>query len=205
MTTEAETGLNALESMILRLAATMIAVSRGIGCTVAREPPVCPDHSDLSPGKNSALHVLRNDHGFWEADFGEVGVMVHIPSGPFVMGHSGEEDAEPQREVTLDDYWIAKFPVTVAQFRQFVEATGYRTDAERGNGAWQWNGYVPEAPDPERDSWELTPEGRWNNIFFEQGDDHPVGSVSWNDAQAYCEWLSKRLGIPVVLPTEAQW
>jgi formylglycine-generating enzyme required for sulfatase activity len=121
------------------------------------------------------------------------------------MGFSGERDAEPEREVTLDDYWIAKYPVTVAQFRRFVEATGYQTDAERGAGAWQWNGYVPETPDPERDSWDLTQEGRWNNIFFPQDDDHPVGSISWNDARAYCRWLSERFDLPFRLPTEAQW
>jgi cyclase len=205
MTTEAETGLNALESMILRLAVTMIAFSIGIGGVGAGEPTVCADPSGLASVKNSALRVLRNDRGFWEAHFDKARVMIHIPAGPFVMGHSGEEDAQPVREVMLDDYWIAKFPVTVAQFRQFVEATGYRTDAERGNGAWQWNGFVPETPDVERDSWDLTLEGRWNNIFFEQGDDHPVGSVSWNDAREYCRWLSQELGLPVALPTEAQW
>ena len=205
MTTEAGTGLNALESMVLRFAVTMIAFSIGIGGVVAGELTVCTEPSGLAAVKDSALRVLRNYHGFWEADFDKARVMIHIPAGPFVMGHSGEEDAEPEREVMLDDYWIAKFPVTVAQFRQFVEATGYRTDAERGNGAWQWNGFVPETPDVERDYWDLTLEGRWNNIFFEQGDDHPVGSVSWNDARAYCNWLSEQLALPVKLPTEAQW
>ncbi len=205
MKTEAGVGLNAFESMILRFAAIMIAISSGIGGVVAGEPTVCSDPTGLAAVKDSAQRVLRNDHGFWEAHFGKAGVMIHIPAGLFVMGYTGEEEAEPQREVTLDDYWIAKFPVTVAQFRRFVEATGYRTDAERGNGAWQWNGFVPETPDAERDSWDLTPEGRWNNIFFEQGEDHPVGSVSWNDASAYCNWLSERLDLPVALPTEAQW
>jgi formylglycine-generating enzyme required for sulfatase activity len=48
-------------------------------------------------------------------------------------------------------------------------------------------------------------DGGWNNIYFEQADDHAVGSVSWNDAQAFCAFLSDKLGLPIVLPTEAQW
>jgi len=161
--------------------------------------------AELATVRAVSDRVYRNELGFWEADLGAGGVMVHIPAGPFVMGHTGESNADPEREVTLDDYWIAKYPVTVQQFREFVEATGYQTDAERGAGAWQWTGYVPAQPDPERDSWDLTMEGRWNNIFFDQGEDHPVGSVSWNDAQAYCQWMSERLGLPFRLPTEAQW
>ena len=161
--------------------------------------------TELTAIRQVAGRVQRNGQGFWEADLGAAGVMVHVPAGPFLMGHGGQSDAEPERQVTLDDFWMGKYPVTVGQFRRFVEATGYRTDAEKGAGAWQWNGYVPDEPDSELDSWDLTMEGRWNNIFFEQGEDHPVGSVSWNDAQAYCRWLSEKLDLPVRLPTEAQW
>jgi formylglycine-generating enzyme required for sulfatase activity len=175
------------------------------GAQADKEFAVLHDRAGLTEVRRQAKAVVRNSGGYWEADLGEAHVMVHIPAGPFVMGFTGEADAEPQREVTLDDYWIGKYPVTVAQFRRFVEASGYRTDAERGAGAWQWNGYAPEAPDEERDSWDLTKEGRWNNIFFPQDDNHPVGSVSWNDAQAYCRWMSVQLGLPFRLPTEAQW
>ena len=173
--------------------------------TAHGEGPVVGDSIGLRAVRDVADHTSRNAQGYWEADFDGAGVMIHVPAGPFVMGYEGEGDAEPVREVTLDDYWIAKYPVTVAQFRRFVEATGYRTDAENGAGAWQWNGDVPDGPNPDRDSWDLSSEGRWNNIFFEQGDDHPVGSVSWNDAQAYCEWLTNRYSLPFRLPTEAQW
>jgi formylglycine-generating enzyme required for sulfatase activity/glyoxylase-like metal-dependent hydrolase (beta-lactamase superfamily II) len=187
----------------------LITASLTICCslmgTAYGEGPVPGDLTGLRAVQDVASHTSRNAQGYWEAEFEGAEVMIHVPAGPFVMGFEGEGDAEPVREVTLDDYWIAKYPVTVAQFRRFVEETGYRTDAENGAGAWQWNGYAPEDPDPERDSWELTPEGRWNNIFFKQGDDHPVGSVSWNDAQAYCRWLTDEFGLPFALPTEAQW
>ena len=184
---------------------SLIVVSFGSTPLRAEATKRCHDPAGLDSVRRAATRVYRNGQGFWEADLGTAGVMVNIPAGPFVMGLEGESDAEPERSVTLDDYWIGKYPVTVGEFRQFVEVTGYRTDAERGAGAWQWNGYVPERPDPERDSWDLTMDGRWNNIFFEQGENHPVGSVSWNDAQAYGKWLSGQLGLPFGLPTEAQW
>ena len=155
--------------------------------------------------RRAAARMDTNQDGFQEATFSDGTIMVQIPAGPFTMGRVGERDAEPEREVTLDAFWIGKFPVTVAQFRAFVEATGYRTDAEHGAGAWQWNGWAPETPDEDRDAWDLMADGRWNNIYFEQGDDHPVGSVSWNDAQAYCAWLAEGFGLPFTLPTEAQW
>ena len=214
MTTDMKAGSRARQRKILRCVVTSVVLCFvlagapeivGSGDSPGEVAEVSIDPTGLNTVREAADRVFRNAQGYWESDVAKAGVMVHIPAGPFVMGHTGESDAEPEREVTLDDYWIAKYPVTVAQFRRFVEATGYQTDAERGAGAWQWNGYVPETPDPERDSWDLTADGRWNNIFFPQGDDHPVGSVSWNDAQAYCRWVSEQTGLPFHLPTEAQW
>ncbi|MBS3734590.1 MAG: SUMF1/EgtB/PvdO family nonheme iron enzyme, partial [Phycisphaerae bacterium] len=45
----------------------------------------------------------------------------------------------------------------------------------------------------------------WRNPSFDQKGDHPVVQMSWNDAKAFCDWLSKKSGKTVVLPTEAQW
>lgn len=154
--------------------------------------------------RRAAARVATNPDGYAEAAFDDGTIMVQIPAGGFIRGRKGERGAEPERRIILDEFWIAKFPVTVGQFREFVAATGYRTDAERGAGAWQWNGRVAEKGDDE-DVWEPMADGRWDNIYFEQADDHPVGSVSWNDAQAYCAWLAERFALPFVLPTEAQW
>ncbi|HJO05037.1 MAG TPA: SUMF1/EgtB/PvdO family nonheme iron enzyme [Acidobacteriota bacterium] len=153
----------------------------------------------------AAKRTTTNTAGHREVDLGEGHHFVLVPAGSFRMGSDeGLDDERPTRDIELDDYWIAKYPVTVGQFRAFVEATGYVTDAESGQGSWQWTGEVPE--EGERgDPWEPRLDGGWNNIYFEQGDDHPVGSVSWNDAQAFCAWLSSELGLAVVLPTEAQW
>ena len=146
-----------------------------------------------------------NDLGYFEVDLGDGHQLVLVPAGSFPMGsNEGLADELPVHDVELDDYWIGKFPVTVGQFRSFVDDTGYLTDAQRGMGSWQWTGEIP-SPGEDGDPWRPMDDGAWNNIYFNQGEDHPVGSVSWNDAQAFCAWLTERLGLPVVLPTEAQW
>ena len=161
----------------------------------------------------SALSL--NEKGYWEAALsaggtsGEGGAKagtgakaILIPAGCFPMGSDvGEEDERPVHEVCLENYWLWKYPVTVGQFRRFVESTGYITDAEKGEWPWQYVGGKPL----EMDQWEPVPDGKWSNTYFEQGDDHPVVSVSWNDAMAYAKWLSGELSLPVTLPTEAQW
>ena len=86
--------------------------------------------------------------------------------------------------------------VTVGQFRDFVEATGYRTDAEtnsRGGSGWTGKGFGKQ------------PGFTWRNWWKEQTDRHPVVNVSWNDAIQFCQWLSKKEGKTYRLPTEAEW
>jgi formylglycine-generating enzyme required for sulfatase activity len=101
--------------------------------------------------------------------------MVLIPAGEFVMG-SAREGERPQRRVHLEACLIDKHEVTVAQFRKFVQETGYVTEAERAGGA-------RVAP-----VWDkLRPDVSWKNPGFKQ-----VVCVSWNDAVAYCEWAGKR-------------
>jgi ribose/xylose/arabinose/galactoside ABC-type transport system permease subunit/formylglycine-generating enzyme required for sulfatase activity len=103
-------------------------------------------------------------------------IMIEIPAGPFTMGSdTGIEDEAPAHEVDLPAFEIDKFEVTNADFAQFLEATGYQTDAER---------------EGRTKNWQSAAEGK---------DNHPVVFVSWNDAVTYCQWAGKRL------PTEAEW
>jgi len=103
-------------------------------------------------------------------------IMVEIPAGPFTMGSDTRiEDETPAHEVDLPAFEIDKFEVTNADFVQFLEATGYQTDAER---------------EGRTKNWQSAAEGK---------DNHPVVFVSWNDAVTYCQWAGKRL------PTEAEW
>jgi formylglycine-generating enzyme required for sulfatase activity len=70
----------------------------------------------------------------------------------------------------------------VGQFRQFAQAAKYQTAPEKAQAA-----------------------ATWQKPGFEQTDEHPVVCVTWNDAVAFCEWLSQKEGKPCALPTEAQW
>jgi len=106
--------------------------------------------------------------------------MVLIPAGPVTIGQDGDRPKNgPAHEVDLPAYEIDRFEVTNEEFARFVEATGYVTYAEQ-NSAKNW-----------RDAFEAKrPAG---------GERYPVVYVTWDDANAYCEWAGKRL------PDEAEW
>jgi formylglycine-generating enzyme required for sulfatase activity len=87
--------------------------------------------------------------------------------------------------------------VTVGQFKAFVTETGYQTEAEKSE-----EGALRRFPDG---TWRLDPKANWNHPGFEQTDEHPAVCVSWNDAVAFCDWLSRKEGRTYALPTEAQW
>jgi len=146
--------------------------------------------------------------------------LVELPAGDFVMGEEsynrvaanhptsvqvgqGFEDDRPALPTRLTKpFAIGTKEVTVGQFRAFVEATGYKTDAERtGRGPFTLH---PEAK-LEPDRFAADPQASWRNPGFDQTDEHPVTCVSWNDAVAFCDWLSKREGAKYRLPTEAEW
>ena len=125
---------------------------------------------------------------------------VTIPAGKFIMGSDKKRDTNaysdetPQHEVYVPEFQIARVPVTNAQYKAFVDATGYVTTAEEKgtalgyvNGKWEW---VKGA------DWRH-PRGPKSSI---QGKDHhPVTCISWHDAMAFCKWAGVRL------PTEAEW
>jgi eukaryotic-like serine/threonine-protein kinase len=138
--------------------------------------------------------------------------MVRLPSGEFWMGsdESPEELVrlfpntkaewyrweQPRHRVQLTrPFEIGRYPVTVREFRAFVEDGGYKTEAETGGGGYQWTGK----------EWKLNLDLDWRKPGFVQQDDHPVVLISWNDAIAYCKWLSRKEGTEYRLPTEAEW
>jgi formylglycine-generating enzyme required for sulfatase activity len=82
-------------------------------------------------------------------------------------------------------FYIGATEVTIRQFRMFVEAEDYKTDAAKGDkGGWGWS--------VEEQRLVQKPEFDWQSWGFKPGDDHPVVNVSFNDATAFCAWLSAK-------------
>ncbi len=139
--------------------------------------------------------------------------VVLIPAGEFVMGSSPEmqremlalcqncdpdsvTDQSPQRSIYLDDFWIDKTEVTIAQFREFVEQENYLTAAERKGSSLLLNRTTKKFTTTQGVNWRK-PNGKF--IDLDQYGNYPVTHVNWNDARAYCNWRGG------YLPTEAQW
>jgi len=126
--------------------------------------------------------------------------MVWIPGGRFKMGDiqgGGDSDEKPVLMISVNKFAMGKYELTVGEFRRFVKATGYKTDAEKGKGC-----YVYKNP---TDFWQKEKKANWRNPYFSQNDNHPVACISWNDATAYAQWLSRQTGQHYRLPTEAEW
>ncbi|MCX7046051.1 MAG: formylglycine-generating enzyme family protein [Candidatus Sumerlaeota bacterium] len=137
--------------------------------------------------------------------------MIWISGGTFEMGsresaselgkifgskyESVFEGEKPSHPVTLDGFWMSEAKVTVGQFRCFINDTGYKTEAEKEGKAFG----IKDGKFVEQEGFS------WRNLGFIQTDTHPVVNVSWNDAKAFCDWMSGKTGKAYQLPTEAQW
>ncbi|MCC7420837.1 MAG: SUMF1/EgtB/PvdO family nonheme iron enzyme [Planctomycetaceae bacterium] len=109
------------------------------------------------------------------------------------------DDEQPQHTVRLTKaFRLGTTEVTRGQFRRFVNATGYVTEAEKDDGGYGYN--VAEGKFEGRDK-----KYHWRNTGFAQTDEHPVVNVTWNDAKAFVDWLSKEEGKEYRLPTESEW
>ncbi len=157
--------------------------------------------------------------------------MVLIPAGSFNMGgdnNQADKDEYPKHTVALNAFYMDVTEVTNAQFKAFVDATGYITTAER-KPDWEElkKSLPPDTPKPP-DSvlvaaslvfkatnvpvdlqnysqwWEWMPGAHWKQpqgkgSTINGKENYPVVHISWDDAMAYCKWSGKRL------PTEAEW
>ncbi len=155
----------------------------------------------------------------WESD--RTSGMVYIPGGTFQMGSETMRPEERHvRSVHVDAFWMDRHEITNAQYRQFVEATGYVTVAERGLDAashpqmsadllapgsvvfikptdLQRGGSITQWWQYRRGANWRHPEGPGSSIVGK--DNHPVVHVTFEDAEAYAKWRGHSL------PTEAQW
>lgn len=131
--------------------------------------------------------------------------MVVIPAGSFMMGSpDGEADRSsnegPRHRVTIArGFALSLTEITVGQFAEFINATGYRTDAEAAGGS-----RVYEARSGRMDRQDGV---TWRDDYMGEPaqPNLPVIHVSWNDAVAYVEWLSEQTGRSYRLPSEAEF
>lgn len=140
-----------------------------------------------------------------------------IPPGEFTMGSSFDQIARvrpnlpsyyaedtlmsetPARPVRIDTpFYLGIYPVTVQQFRKFVTATGYKTRPETNEtGGW---GFSAKANQLVRD-----PEFTWRKPELNTSEDFPVLCIEYDDAQAFCAWLSQADGRRYEIPHESYW
>lgn len=195
----------------------ILGVSAGLGATTTwlLQSPVQTAHTEVVEGNGRS---------------GPIG-MVHIPGGEFLMGSDSkmaQGNEKPAHKARVRGFWMDRHHVTNAQFRNFVDATGYVTTAERipdwetikvqlppgtprpPAGTLVAGGMVfvgTAKPAPLQDFsqwWRYVPGANWRHpggpdTSIVGKDDHPVVQVSFEDAQAYAKWIGKRL------PTEAEW
>lgn len=181
--------------------------------------------SGSSPGEENTSHVKVGD-----GKTGPAG-MAWVPAADFLMGNDhkmSQPNERPAHKVRVSGFWMDVHDVTNAEFRRFVQATGYVTTAEQKP---RWEDLKPQLPPGTprpaenllvpgamvfvgtesevslRDLsrwWRFIPGANWRHpqgpeSSIEGKDDHPVVQVSYEDALAYASWAGKRL------PTEAEW
>ncbi|MGA8276757.1 MAG: SUMF1/EgtB/PvdO family nonheme iron enzyme [Rhodanobacteraceae bacterium] len=131
--------------------------------------------------------------------------LVVIPTGSFMMGAPSDQaghadNEEPQREVRITNgFALGQTEVTVGEFRDFVSASGYRTDAEKIGSSSVYDEKTGRMINRRGITWRDDYHGNAAAAKL------PVINVSWNDAQAYLAWLSRHTGKPYRLPSEAEF
>lgn len=132
--------------------------------------------------------VMASDH--------IVPAMVNIPAGSFIMGtDSGDSAAKPAHGVKIDAFQLAKYPVTVAEFRKFVEDTNFRIEST--------------CKDSINKNWLSSPRAigvaRWDNNRYLESEYQPVSCINYREANAYAAWLTKKTGESYRLPSEPEF
>jgi formylglycine-generating enzyme required for sulfatase activity len=152
-----------------------------------KETPDMPD--DVKKVISKASKVEKNKNGYWEAYYQDGIVMVYIPPGEFMMGQTDEEKKwliDQIGEKDYNSYYVRETPL------HQVYLDGYWMGKHEVTFA-QYDRYCDEnkRDRPKDEGW-----GRENR---------PVLNISWTEADAYCQWLSRQTGLQFKLPTEAQW
>jgi formylglycine-generating enzyme required for sulfatase activity len=135
--------------------------------------------------------------------------LVVVPGGSFQMGSPTSEadrnnNEGPVHEVRPKAFGLGRTEITRGEFAQFVQATGYKTDAERNTNAPDKTGmdgcFVIDKDF--KSGWKAGTS--WRDPLYAQTEAHPAVCISWNDAHAYAEWLTRETGQKYRLPSEAE-
>ncbi|MEA2043592.1 MAG: SUMF1/EgtB/PvdO family nonheme iron enzyme [Bacteroidota bacterium] len=161
-------------------------------------------YNNIDPGNHTAK-IVSSGQTKWQSSFriyqnqtttltAGNSEMVLVQGGTFQMGsNNGYSNEKPIHSVTVSSFYISKYEVPVSEFKKFIDATNYQTDADKAgksyvyDGGWKYKNGV---------NWKCDVAG---NRRPTSDYNHPVIHVSWNDATAYCKWAGGRL------PTEAEW
>jgi formylglycine-generating enzyme required for sulfatase activity len=177
---------------VRRLAPALVLVA----ATAFGQPPPAKPPAAATPGATApapTAGAFRDCAGCPE--------LVVVPAGNFLLGTSADEpevdrdrgEAPPLPVAMTRAYAIGRYEVTVAQFRAFATATQYplRGDCRIASGG----------------AWVRLADRNWRNPGFGsvQADNEPVVCVSWDDAKAYVDWLTKLSGKAYRLPSETEW
>ncbi|MBF0225876.1 MAG: formylglycine-generating enzyme family protein [Desulfobacterales bacterium] len=139
---------------------------------------------------------IGSDNYFKESKTGME--FIWISKGCFYMGSPADEefrndDEGPIHQVCVDGFWMSKYEVKKSEFKKFIEASGYMTDAEKQGFSLIYAG-----------QWEKRKGYSWRKPGYEQEDNHPVVNVSWNDCMDMAKWMSS-FTRKFRLPTEREW
>lgn len=145
--------------------------------------------------RNAALLALISSPSVWAESY-IVPPMVNVPAGSFMMGtNSGDTAAMPMHKVDIEAFQMAKYPVTVAEFRKFVLDTGYAPE--------------PTCKDHIDSNWLSRPTdigtANWDKHRYYHSEYQPVTCVTWQDANAYANWISEKTNTTFRLPTEQEF
>ena len=222
---------------------TVILLAGLLSCTLNGQP-INKESQAVEPTKDSVVschnnlpsRLLTKQHKSTGSSSEEAGTLSHegmvwIKGGEFLMGSSNEEgrpDEYPQHSVKVNGFWMDATEVTNAQFKKFVEATGYVTTAEKAPDWEELKQQLPPGtPKPDESAmvaaslvftpaskavsmndvsqwWSWTKGANWTHpqgpgSTIKGKENYPAVHISWDDAQAYCKWAGKRL------PSEAEW
>ncbi|NJN67152.1 MAG: formylglycine-generating enzyme family protein, partial [Chloroflexaceae bacterium] len=130
-----------------------------------------------------------------------VGYWCYVRPGTYRIGgwEKKKKGWGPSADITLPGFWVAKYPITVQQYREFMETGGYTNERYWTPNGWKWK----------EDEGRTQPD-YWGDERF-RGDDQPVIGVAWYEAAAFAVWLNTQLadallsGSAIRLPTEAEW